>query len=895
MTETNMIKIKPRFLTTRSISKLLLVTLFSAAFFLSTKNKISLVHDSNSNRYLHKNYGGIQRSWTLEERMAIRQRQRQRQIRPKQLQQNQQVILPQQLQQKQQGNVTDESQQHTPGLLRQEQRLTSQQEPQQKQQQDQQNPPKTLLQKTPIKQKVAVCIIGDELDMHITLFDNWKEKFIKEDYELFYSSNTEIKIEDQEKFPWKIVANLGMKARDSFTNHCHNKTEKMGYPHLLPFAKKFTMCSLMILRHQEKNPHINYTHAVHVNSDMVFSQKMSHVSHFFGNQSSLGVDVLHFQEQLSVVKGGMMRLFFNAVEIAYGSCYGAKDWLAACPAPFLSEKEVSKKLNENTFPCSPIRMVGPISGLRIQTCIFVAKTGSIDCGIKNDNDINNEGGVRGSKKYHYKLDHKKNGENQEDLCDLNNSNGTGSNDNEFTAMEKRKGYVMTLPFTDKSRLDSFLGAWNMFYPQLEMEPIYGSLTETRGLGLVFSFINAVDLAIEDDVDVAFFFEDDALPFAEYYKNKKSWLRDLEKVLKKWSTLPNVINLYLGGHAFYTPGKANYEFGLTRVIHSYGTYGFAIRKKHLKCYSKLLRDHVEKRRYSYDVDYMLFCLKGHIFRLTSKYQAMVATPLLIDHNPGFSYTWKKKIRRPFEGVKEWDKFEDSIVFYDANNRFHTRISRCELSYDTAKDKILIGVMTSSRQFVERVDVIRKSLLLNNDGDLDIHFIINYSENINISALAEQANVKLSQVHVLQSLDDEYEYRVALKTKRIFELLYSIANTQHVWVFKLEADTFLRANPTDIRQFKKKINKSGFWGKVETNLNGMTLHEIGLKKYCVRRPGYVMSIDVLAQLILQFDDCVQYIQDSKLPRKLLEQSDLLTSYCVHRYGGHLCESSELFHPN
>eukprot|EP00122_Pirum_gemmata_P011108 Pgem_evm1s10282 len=731
------------------------------------------------------------------------------------------------------------------------------------------------------KNKVAVCVLSSNEAAHKALVNNWKDNFVKDDYDFFYSSTNSMI--DTTALPWTVGGFKSIPLSPDFNhdyNECLEVVDKFGETNKLPFGKKFPVCSMMILQHQKKNPGIHYTHAVQVKDDMVFGQKMDHVEDLFAKNGALKTDVLHFDDQFAVIKGPKMHNFFIAIEMAYSDCYDANEWQDACPE--VSDQEVTKMIKNNKLPCSLFRMAGSLGDFKLQSCRFRSSHASIDCNLSPS--VLNSDFKGGDKKM--ELNYVENAINQEDICNLNGVEDDGEKD----SMEKRKAYVMTLPYKGQGRYEMFRKTWANVYPALELHPIYGSLTQTRGMGLVFSFIKAVDQAIEDDVDVAIFFEDDAIPFAGEEAN---FVRNFEIILQRWANIPEAVMLYLGGHGFIAPGPADYVMGLTRVIHVFGTYGFAVRKRHLKCYAKLLRKYVEEERNIYNVDIMMFCTKGTLFRQSSKYTALATTPLLIDHKTGISHTWKTKVSRPFEGNKEWEQFDDSVTNYDRNDPNHLKLARCEVEEYKNSDgnfkgssmtfdensRILIGVQSSVKTIEARVAAARKTWLLNNDDPLyDVHFFVGKSEKpVDMDQLVKKLNLRRNQIHVLPSPDSEYP-PVAKA---------NLSNSNHKWILRIDDDTFL--DTQNLYTFVSKLNKPGFYGRVGFGRpsDKQGLLSLGLDKFCMGGPGYVMSFDVLSKLAEHSEDCLAEMRSFNYEKKKqIWHADLFISFCVKKYTGHDC---------
>mmetsp|Transcript_18416 Transcript_18416/g.44338 ORF Transcript_18416/g.44338 Transcript_18416/m.44338 type:complete len:301 (+) Transcript_18416:163-1065(+) len=220
----------------------------------------------------------------------------------------------------------------------------------------------------------------------------------------------------------------------------------------------------------------------------------------------------------------------------------------------------------------------------------------------------------------------------------------------------RRGYVMTLPEADgePGRYSRFLREWTAAYPALDMQQIKTFRAPRRGLGILAGNIHAVDRAIEDNVDTAIFLEDDAKPFKPV--DAETWKAQFDKLLMRWPN--NSMALFLGAHNIrphrVDPKKLSrspelLESGIIRADDAWGAYAYVVRKSHLRCLSKYLRDLVaqDSRAYSHDAVWW----KG-LFKTETP--AYVSAPLLVDHHPGFSMTWGRNRSDAWMGKRQWWK-------------------------------------------------------------------------------------------------------------------------------------------------------------------------------------------------------------------------------------------------
>jgi hypothetical protein len=141
-------------------------------------------------------------------------------------------------------------------------------------------------------------------------------------------------------------------------------------------------------------------------------------------------------------------------------------------------------------------------------------------------------------------------------------------------------------------------------------------------------------AFNTGADAVFFYEDDSLLFDRSFCS-----RGFQRKLLSATPKDNLV-LLLGGHDFVIdssekPGNSPF----VRLIQSYGTYGFAVKRSNMLSLATLFERQAndctaEKRKCSPDVSWY------HLAKSTSK-TVHVINPLLVDHEKGtYSNTWKK---------------------------------------------------------------------------------------------------------------------------------------------------------------------------------------------------------------------------------------------------------------
>mmetsp|Transcript_20891 Transcript_20891/g.50943 ORF Transcript_20891/g.50943 Transcript_20891/m.50943 type:complete len:228 (-) Transcript_20891:304-987(-) len=219
---------------------------------------------------------------------------------------------------------------------------------------------------------------------------------------------------------------------------------------------------------------------------------------------------------------------------------------------------------------------------------------------------------------------------------------------------RRRAYVMTLPEAEgePARYSRFRKEWATAYPELDIVRITTFRSQKRGLGILASSICAVDRAMQDNVDVAMIFEDDAMPFKPL--NQDSWKTQFDLLLMRWPN--NSLILFLGAHHIVPHLPRGQKLsrtpklldpGIVHIKYAFGAYSYVVRKTHLPCLSKYLRDlaAVDAKAYNHDVDWWRMLFRTHT-------PAYVAAPLLVDHRAGFSMTWLRNRSDAWMGKREW---------------------------------------------------------------------------------------------------------------------------------------------------------------------------------------------------------------------------------------------------
>merc|ERR1712048_272145 len=91
-----------------------------------------------------------------------------------------------------------------------------------------------------------------------------------------------------------------------------------------------------------------------------------------------------------------------------------------------------------------------------------------------------------------------------------------------------RGYVVNLA-KDTERLAAFNQWWRKSWPDLEIDRLEGITKETRGQGILLTFIEGLKMAEASGVDVAIFLEDDAKPF----ETEKTLKENVHALIEHW--------------------------------------------------------------------------------------------------------------------------------------------------------------------------------------------------------------------------------------------------------------------------------------------------------------------------------------------------------------------------
>lgn len=207
-----------------------------------------------------------------------------------------------------------------------------------------------------------------------------------------------------------------------------------------------------------------------------------------------------------------------------------------------------------------------------------------------------------------------------------------------------KAYVMNIA-TQQDRLSDFMGWWRSAWPELEINVVTAIVEERRGLGILKTFVKALNKAIDDNVEVALFMEDDAKPFEDV-----KWPADFYAA---YDNLPREASMMLlGGHHVRATSKPNFDTLLTQVTSSYGAFGYAVRRPQMFRLRDFWFDLAQQDLEAYNCDEDWHQL------WTTDSPAYIATPLLVDHYGIYSNTWGKlrsevnNAGDPWMGKRDW---------------------------------------------------------------------------------------------------------------------------------------------------------------------------------------------------------------------------------------------------
>eukprot|EP00808_Paulinella_micropora_P022748 g68116.t1 len=211
-----------------------------------------------------------------------------------------------------------------------------------------------------------------------------------------------------------------------------------------------------------------------------------------------------------------------------------------------------------------------------------------------------------------------------------------------------KAYVVGT-MANSTRMQRFCTSWTRAWPALEFLFVQGHARPMRGQGLTEAFVMAVDDAIEQDVDLMLVMEDDVVPF-----ENTMWPADLVARLHQ---VEGCGFLFLGAHRiryYDTPSFSPSSQQVVRIYSLLGSYAWVAERAVLPALAQLYRQDLldAQRKQSTHVDPDVSWT-----RLWDRFPAYISVPLLVDHPPGYSATWKKYRASGWEGHPDFWNYPD----------------------------------------------------------------------------------------------------------------------------------------------------------------------------------------------------------------------------------------------
>jgi hypothetical protein len=236
-----------------------------------------------------------------------------------------------------------------------------------------------------------------------------------------------------------------------------------------------------------------------------------------------------------------------------------------------------------------------------------------------------------------------------------------------------KAYVTTLANVlpeHKPRMERFAANWNSL--PLEYEINDALMLKEDGLGCSKSLLNAVEKAMKDGTkDFYLFLEDDAAPFEGV--SAEQFEEQLSNTIHEWPRISPY--LLLGGYWMCHSEDPNQgpegKGGVTRIEVAMGSYSILMKKSFLPDFYRLLSAHIDRKISHYSPDAFLFRDKY----FDDSRPAYVATPLLVDHSPGYSATLGFYRKDPYMGKPRW---WEEPVDKDACTRGTFNIPECDVA-------------------------------------------------------------------------------------------------------------------------------------------------------------------------------------------------------------------------
>lgn len=213
----------------------------------------------------------------------------------------------------------------------------------------------------------------------------------------------------------------------------------------------------------------------------------------------------------------------------------------------------------------------------------------------------------------------------------------------ITRNESVRMFVLSIP-DQRGRLQAFESAW--IDVGIPWEPVFTEYKPAKGAASAFGHWRAWNLAERTGCKLCVFLEDDAIPFDE-----KMFRKDLERLWQHWPQ--SSAFLLLGGWNIERTNGFNLNVSLAEGIgpieRALGAYGYAVRRRDLESLQSWANRtifRVSRRKYSIDTAWWDFWEQHG--------GAYVATPLLVDHADGYSFTHGRYMekRGVWQERKDW---------------------------------------------------------------------------------------------------------------------------------------------------------------------------------------------------------------------------------------------------
>ena len=225
----------------------------------------------------------------------------------------------------------------------------------------------------------------------------------------------------------------------------------------------------------------------------------------------------------------------------------------------------------------------------------------------------------------------------------------------FAILKQVNAYVTTLANSlddHKIRMNVFSQRWKGIPLQYQINDAL--LRKSPDLGFSKSLLNAVKKAMNDGTkDFYLFLEDDAVPFSS--QSPLEFAQQLTETIAIWPQISPY--LLIGGHSvchLETPNTGQTGLGgVTRIQMALGSFALLMRSSFLKRFHGLLLDHIKNfNGITYSPDAFLF--RQNYF--DDSLPAYIATPLIVDHLPGYSSTMESSRDENWMGKSQWWKMK-----------------------------------------------------------------------------------------------------------------------------------------------------------------------------------------------------------------------------------------------